>query len=208
VAELSFIPSIVSALSGLAGVWFGGHLTSKREAQKEQLRTKADATYLAILVGAHLDGFVDRCIAVSFDDGTEEGRPAGDDGIGHAATERTPVFDPLSLNVEWKSLPSDLMYGILNLPYKVEQLNRFLAPISEDDYPDYSEYFWERQVNFAQLGLDVLNLNSRLRNHAGLPAPDVIPRQRSRQEILEERVFKVGLRLAPYRTDSDSTQEQ
>jgi len=197
--DLSFIPSVVSAASGLGGVWLGGYLTSKREAQKEHTRAKAEATYLAILVGAHLDRFIDSCISLAFDDGTFEGQPAGDDGISHAPTESAPTFEPLSLGVEWKSLPPELMYGILNLPYKVEQLVSSLEPIAEYDFPDYTEFFWERQIRFAELGLDVCNLNFQLKTHATLPIPDVAPRTRSRETVLQDRMQTVKRRQSEHK---------
>src|SRR3546814_9621353 len=108
-------PSLISAASGLCGVWLGGQLTSKREAGREKDRERRESSYLAILVVAHLDRFVDGCVQVSFDDGTSEGRPAGKDGVYCEATVPPPSFDPLNLSVDWKVLPADLMYGILNL---------------------------------------------------------------------------------------------
>src|SRR3546814_17923200 len=75
------MPSLVSAVSGLCGVWLGGQLTFKREARREADRIKRESNYLVILVVAHLDRFIDGCVQVSFDNGMSEGRPAGEDGV-------------------------------------------------------------------------------------------------------------------------------
>jgi hypothetical protein len=81
--DWNFFPSLISAASGFGGVWLGGRLTWKREALRENDRVKKESGYLAILVVAHLDRFVNGCVQVSFDDGTSEGRPAGKDGVYH-----------------------------------------------------------------------------------------------------------------------------
>src|SRR3546814_5638870 len=44
------MPSLVSAVSGLCGVWLGGQLTFKREARREADRIKRESNYLVILV--------------------------------------------------------------------------------------------------------------------------------------------------------------
>ena len=128
-----------------------------------------EASYLAILVVAHLDRFANACLDVAFNNGTEEGRPAGANGCW-APTVRPPTFDPLALNVNWKALPLDLMYDILGMPYRIEHLQRDLSQIHKSDGPpDYSEYFWTRQSGYVVLGLEFSELGKRLREHAGLP---------------------------------------
>lgn len=165
--EWNFVPSIISAVSGLGGVWLGGYLTWRRESNRESTRAAKEAIYLAILVIAHLERFANECLQVAFDDGTTEGRPAG--GDYHAETVENPTFNPLTFDVDWKVLPSDLMYGILNLPYQNEQLANRLGSMRYDDPPDYTDYFWERQTCFAELGLEVSALCTKLRLHANLP---------------------------------------
>jgi hypothetical protein len=179
--------SLISAASGLGGVWLGGRLTWKREESRESDRIKKESGYLAILVVAHLDRFVNGCLQVSFDDGTGEGRPAGADGY-HQTTVSSPKFDPLALDFEWKVLPADLMYGILNLPYRTEQLENDIANTSEnDDPPDYAETFWTRQHGFAVLGLEVSELARKLRLYAGLPIDAPADGGRSRDDLLREQ---------------------
>ncbi|SOZ05310.1 conserved hypothetical protein [Cupriavidus taiwanensis] len=165
----SFLPSVITTLSGLGGVWLGARLTTRREELREAAKLERDARYLAILVVAHLDRLIDGCVAVVGDDGTSYGQPAGKDGT-LMATVKTPSFDPLSLDVEWKALPADLMYGILSLPYNIEVLNHKISMTGEfDSPPDYSDFFWERQHGYADLGLKVLELAYALRQYIGLP---------------------------------------
>ncbi|CAE6843983.1 hypothetical protein R69658_06854 [Paraburkholderia aspalathi] len=166
----AFVPSIISAVSGLAGVALGGVLTSSRERSRELSANAKAADYLAILVVAHLDRFVDACVDVVGDDGTAYGQPAGKGGE-HEVTVDRPRFDPLAIDVDWKSLPAELMYPILNLPYRIETLEHHISSIAEHDTPpDYAAFFWERQHGYAVMGIEVSALAARLRENAKLPA--------------------------------------
>lgn len=190
--DWNFLPSLISAASGLSGVWLGGRLTSSREAKRERERLEKDASYLAILVVAHLDRFANGCLYVALDDGTSEGRPAGDNDF-HRATVQPPVFDPLELKVEWKALPADLMYGILNLPYRAEQLASHVSGVWEfDDPPDFTETFWTRQYGYAVLGLEVSELALQLRQYAGLPIKPAKAGDWSRDDALREQRDKIA----------------
>ncbi len=190
----AFMPSLITAAAGLGGVALGGFLTWQREASRQKDRDKKEASYLAILVVAHLDRFVDGCLRVSYDDGTIEGEPAGSGGMSHP-TEKAPTFDALALTVDWKVLPADLMYGILNLPYKTEQL---VNSIIWDDPPDYGDAFWTRQEGFAVLGLAVSELALTLRKHAGLPVEKLVAGKWNREDALRQQRDKVTKERADY----------
>lgn len=169
VVDLNFLSNLIPAAAGLCGVWLGATLTSKREESREATRSQKEASYLAILVVTHLDRFVNGCARVVSDDGTSYGQPAGKDGV-YETTVEPPDFDPLSLDVEWKSLPSKLMYEILSLPYAIEMLNHRIEAAGEyDSPPDYADFFWERRHGYAYMGLKVSELACQVRQHAGLP---------------------------------------
>lgn len=178
--------------AGLAGVWFGASLAGRREEKRERQRIEKEFSYLAILAIAHLDRLANDCVDVALDDGTSEGRPAGPDGDYHMATTSTPEFEPLSLEVEWKVLPADLMYGILNLPYQIEQLGNRVSGIWEHDAPpDYTQTFWFRRSGFARLGLEASDLAAQLRKHAGLPAEPAAEGEWNRDECMREQIEKI-----------------
>jgi len=185
-----FLPSVLSAASGLGGVLLGSKLTSRREVLRDaELRTQ-ELSYLAILMSAHLDQFVERCLAVSFDDGTRYGAPSREDGT-YEPTEDLPEFEPLKIDVKWKILPPDLLYGILNLPYKVEQMRRYTNNVSENDHPpDYADFFHARQVGFARIGIEAMELAQRLRARADLPPPPARPGGWDLESTLRERAKK------------------
>jgi hypothetical protein len=196
--EWSLVQSTISAITGLGGVWLGGQLTSRREEARESERNMKDAAYLAILVVAHLNRFANRCLQVALDDGTEEGRSAGNGGC-YEPTVVPPVFDPLTLEVNWRALPAELMYEVLSLPQSTAELERHIGSALEfDGPPDYSEFFWTRQRGYAVLGLQVSELATRLFAHAGLPATAHHPTIRSRDDLLLAQRDKIDREMQGY----------
>jgi hypothetical protein len=170
VFDSSFLVPLISGGMGLAGVWMGGRMVTRREEEKEKARVKSEAGYAAILIMAHLDRLITRCVELAFDDGTAEGRPAGSDYVTHVFTVGSPEFDPLAIDVDWKSLPTDLLHSILNLPYQIEVLDyKVFDILDNDDPPEHDETFWTRQIGYAELGLEISNVVKRLRRHAALP---------------------------------------
>lgn len=161
----------VPVVGSLGGVVLGAGVTWVRDALRERRELSRESAYLAILVVAHLDSFVDECVQVAFDDGTSEGRPAGDGHTFYQATVSLPTLDLLSLDVDWKVLPARLMYGVLGLPHRLQQIATRLRDPGFNDPPDYSEFFHERQYRFAVFGREVSTLSRLLRVHANLPAP-------------------------------------
>jgi hypothetical protein len=144
-----------------------------------------------------LDRFVYRCVDVAHDDGTSYGQYDKD---GCARIQITPPeFKPSDLDVDWRSLPSNLMYKILNLPNKIETANEAIS--STFDHvagpPHYEEGFEARQLHYSELGLHAMDLAARLREYAKLPAfktpenwnPGEMLNNKKRQiiEIQEER---------------------
>jgi hypothetical protein len=154
--------------------------------------------YLAIFVVAHLDRFADKCLHVAHDDGTEDGRPAASNGC-HEVTVAPPTFDPLVFEVNWKALPAGLMYDILGLPHRVEQLHHHISGVGEyDDPPEYAEFFWARQHGYAVLGLEVSAIAQRLREYAELPSLPPNPNGWDRDAELRSIRDKIAGERAAY----------
>jgi hypothetical protein len=196
--DWNVLQSLISGATGLGGVWLGGYLTSRRDGLRERDRIQKETTYLAILVAAHLDRFVNDCVQVACDDGTNEGRPAGDGISFYAVTVPSPTFDPLALEVDWKVLPPELMYEILNIPRRAQQLEQHLSDPGFDDPPEYSEFFWERQYAFAALGIEVSNIAQQLLAHAGLSVASQGPGERKRHNLLHDQMKKMKEQRATY----------
>lgn len=190
--------AIISALSGLAGVGIGAYLTHLREQHNEKTKDGREGSYLAILVGSHLDRFANGCWGCALDDGTECGQPAGGDGR-YQTTVEPPHFSPLEIDVEWKVLPKSLLYDILQISDKHERISNRLANIAEHGDPyDLGEYFWVRQRDYAELGLHTSAIAKRLRTHAGLPTEEAHAGEWNRDVSLQEAIDDIDKQRAAY----------
>lgn len=199
--EWTQINNLTSVIAPLLGVWLGARLTWKREEARENARIRKETEYIAILVGAHLERFATSCLHVALDDGTEDGRPAGTNGC-HSPTASSPTFDPLELDVNWRELPVGLMYDILSIPNKIDDLNHRIAEASEDDGPpEYTKSFTARQYGYAALGLEVSEMAQRLRKQAALPVPSTIPGTWGRDDQLREQINKMDRRIKNFQTN-------
>lgn len=160
---MSELAAWISAISGFAGVVVGAGLTYLKEAQIQKVKTKKERDYLAILVASELDRFVAGCAEVVSDDGVP-------DQYGYYAPRVTPPkFEPHLLTVEWKALPSRLMYDVLRLPFRAEQASGYISSVGEhDDPPDFNEYFQIRQYEYARLGVAAATFAETLRNEIGI----------------------------------------
>lgn len=185
------ISAIISACAGIGGVLLGNSFLTLKEVVIGHRKRKKDAEYLAILVVSHLDRFTTGCLDVAHDNGEIEGRPAGNGGQYWATTTKPPVLQPLDINVDWKSLPRDLMYSVLRIPDMQEKLQHRLADRYDyDDFPDFGDYFLARQSGYAQLGLEVETVAANLRKHTGMTdvpqEPDDWDKKKAFREIIAQ----------------------
>ena len=109
---------------------------------------------------------------------------------------KAPKFEPLAFGVEWKSLPANLMYEILDLPYKAEVANQCVSAAFEyaATPPNFEEGFEERQLQYATLGIAASQLTTKLRNYASLPTRSVGEWDPVR--YMEEQKATIGVRRA------------
>lgn len=161
---------MLEALIGLLGVIVGASITAVREHWASKASTQKSAEYLAIRVVSVLDGFAEKCAYVVGDDGLSHGQ-RGPDGC-RSVQVSTPEFSVESLDVDWKSIPSNLMYEILSLPNRVSAADQKIGGVREyaAHPPDYEELFEERQIQYGALGLKAASISDELRKLYGIPA--------------------------------------
>jgi len=203
------VSAIISAAAGISGVLLGNSFTAIKDWVIHRSKRQKDTAYLAIIVVSHLDRFATGCLHVALDDGTRyDGRPAGRNEEENVPTVKPPEFQPLDLNVEWKVLPQNLMYAILLLPNKREQIQSRLAGLSDfdEDYPEHSDYFWARRRDYSELGLEASDLARRLRKHAGIPVKEPKAGAWSRDQEFRDVIVRIDderkeaeRRIAEYR---------
>ena len=160
-----------SAIIGLVGVALGALLTVARELWISHREKKKRAEYLAIRVTCILERYSSSCVEVAGDDGERYGR----DEQGCIRLESLPpeiCFE--NLDVDWHSLPSSLMYRVLNFPSHIEEANGIISSVFEFVAfpPDYDEGVEERQFQYSKLGILAHELASDLRNKYGMPVKE------------------------------------
>jgi len=160
-------------------------------------RIQSELEHLVVVVGAQLESFATSCLTVAQDDGTDEwGIGRGTQGRHEPSTE-PPEFDPLRLSVNWQVLPQELLQEVFMLAERRTQIGQLVsdaAYLAHDAPPEHTEYFWERRLRYAQLGLFVSQLASDMRAKVALPPlraaewPTRSPgeRDQSLREIVEE----------------------
>ena len=144
---------------GLIGVILGGFIAFGNNWLSERRNRKKHGEYLAIRIVCVLDKFIEGCLAVMRDSGQE-------DSEGYSrATANTPSLDLNIPDIDWKSIPSSLMYEALMLPSYIEESDRIIDSVVEyvASPPDYSEVFEARQFQYARLGVRAYSLAEKLR---------------------------------------------
>ena len=156
------------AIIGLIGVFLGAALSITRELWLDYRSQKKKAEYLAILVACILDRYVDGCVSVVSDNGL-----TNQDGIT-VTQVTTPDLDLNSIDVDWQSLPSDLMYEILSFPNLIEEANHKISSVAEyvASPPDFEEVYEERHYEYAILGIKAAQLAEKFRQTYSLPIRD------------------------------------
>lgn len=170
--DASWLVILTPAIFGLVGVLLGTVLATLKEWWFSHRNDARDARYLAVQVVGQLDRYVFACSEVVTDDGLSQGQR---DEHGYRVTQvKSPKFSPETLSVEWRSIPVNLLYEILDLPYKAEVATHIIEAASENaNPPDFDDYFEERQLQYANLGLLAAAIAVRLRKQAKLPERSV-----------------------------------
>lgn len=164
------LAALIAALSGVVGVALGAALTLLREVLMQRRKEQKDVAHLVGLVAGALERFSSACANTANDDG-ELTYPPGEEPFRVDRT-KDPEFSVDKLDVEWKALPADLMFKILDLPYRIDEAHRFIEGASEHAAfpPDFEEYYEERRYQFSILGADAGRLAASLRRYAKVPA--------------------------------------
>ncbi|MEL0657748.1 hypothetical protein V6255_01245 [Psychromonas arctica] len=150
---------------GLIGVVVGSVLTVLREHYSEWRAHRTDARYLAVRLTCLLDNFVGDCFEVVCDNGEQD-----EQGISTPMIS-APKFNVNDLDGKWQSLPFEYMYEALDLPNKLTDSNERVSFAAEygDGFPDYIDFFKERQYQFSVLGLQAAILSNKLREKYSMP---------------------------------------
>ena len=158
-----------SGVFGLDGVIIGAGLTTLKDVYLQARKDRKALEYLAVQVSFALDDYVRGALEVVCDDGLDDGQ-RDDRGCLHPIAEY-PELRPQALEVDWTSLPADMMHEVFDLPIRTKDAIGAIGQVGEHGVgpPDYEDYFEERVIQFASLGLQASDLADRIRSLAVLP---------------------------------------
>lgn len=194
--DLTVIVALIGGLSGVLSSLITAKVTSAaaiRQAERDQDKQSADdaknAAYLTAQIAPVLRAYAAACELVSADEGEVDQTPGRYTGITDV-TVNAPTFAVSGFEVEWKSLPPDLMADVLTFHEKGDAVAQRLQGRAYSDPPEYTAFFTDRMRFYAQLGIDALSLAGRLHKHAGLApnqeAADLLDRLTAELSSLDE----------------------
>lgn len=157
---------------GLAGVLVGVVLTKFSDYLTESRRVKKHAEYLAIRAVTQLDSFIDDCSDVVWDNGEPCGDRDNNDYGYRYPQVKLPSFKVDDLDVDWKSIPANLMYGVLSIESRINEANMQIQGTAEhcSGPPDFEDLFHERQKQYADLGIYASEIADSFRKKYAIPS--------------------------------------
>lgn len=174
--DLTTIAALIGGLSGVLSALITAKISSaaaRRQADRDAAKRSDDdaknAAYLTAQIAPVLRAYAAACELVSMDEGEIDQTPGKYTGITEV-TVNAPTFVVSGIEVEWKSLPHDLMADVLTFYEKDDAVTQRLQSRAYSDPPEYPDFFNDRMRFYAQLGLDALRLADRLHEHAKLTA--------------------------------------
>ncbi|MGM8715002.1 hypothetical protein [Enterobacter hormaechei] len=156
----SLWPQIFTAAAAFGGVWYGQWLITQREKGAAEAKQARERLFIGTELICLLEHFADQCSDVACD--TEPDKE-------NWSVKDLPLLSLEGIEGDWRSLPSELLFLIRNLPalnrearYVIESVFRYESP------PDVAE---SARYQYARLGLKVLLIAWRLRRICDLPPP-------------------------------------
>jgi hypothetical protein len=160
-------------LFGFSGVVLGSMVSAifavLKDVYADSRSKKKEAEYLAIRMVCIFDSFVEGCASVAHDDGMSHGQRDHD---GFATFQViAPELDIQLEDVNWKSLPPELMYEALYFPNLVKDAESYINGTAEfvATAPYFTEAFEERRIQYVRLGLAADELVVKLRAKYKIP---------------------------------------
>jgi hypothetical protein len=153
---------MTEGLWGLGGVVLGAALTTPLTLFKDwwmvSQNRKRQAYYLAIRVVCVLDQYIESCAHVACEDDEHIGRDDSGAPVSDFEDPKKPTYPD---DIDWRSIKPNLMYRILSFPNEIDAASR--AIFKEWEFGDVWDAFYERQSQYAGLGLTAASITDKLR---------------------------------------------
>ncbi|WP_029589803.1 hypothetical protein [Franconibacter helveticus] len=186
-----------SLIGGVAGGVIG-HFTNHAIVWfKENKQSSPERRFICVEIVFLLESYSRKCAEVVNDDG----EPTDPHGELTPVVLLPDVIDYSVIKGNWRALKSETMYGICSLPPLQRRAVDNISFMSEmSSLPDNREYFDERQLQFAQLGLKAAKLACEIRKENLFPESDlktwVIP-------TMQEKISQITSKRERYKVDEE-----
>ena len=183
-ASDDFGKAVLTVSGTLVITAFGAFIGGAKDIALDWWKRRRLVKYQAMLIATKLDQFIADCVAV-----IDEPKLRDQNGEIQGTVPNPSI--EWSAEIDWPSIPSELMYRCLLLPARakaaVETANFIYEHVSGP--PDYIEYFEELEQRFSEVGLQAVHILNRLKENYGVHSQeryDIAP-----QETFERAIEKV-----------------
>lgn len=150
---------------------------------------KGKALYLAVRIVNQLDKYAFDCLNVVKDEGLRNAKDI------RQPEEKTPPPPIYPNDIDWTSIDCKLMECIVSLTNKAEEADISISHTIEFEVagpPDYEEFFEERQLQYALLGLKTREIIEKLRNKYSVSSRNVNTcRDEHLESVLQKKVGEI-----------------
>lgn len=166
-AKDDFGKTVLTVFGTLVVTAFGAFLGGVKDIALDWWKRRGFAKYNAMIIATKLDQFIADCV-----DLTDDPKFTDEQGIVQGTVPNPTLEWPKE--IDWPSLPSELMYRCLLLPERArsatEAANFIAANVSGP--PDYTEFFEELELRFSEVGLHAVHILQRLKESYGVQSQD------------------------------------
>jgi hypothetical protein len=134
-----------------------------RELVTAHWKRENEAGVLAFTLATQLDEFISKCSDVVTNGWTEDER-----GMPTSTMNTPSISFPSDL--DWWVFPKELQHEIRSLPNKVDVADRALDNTWE--HGDPWDVYYEREMRYAEIGLEAIKINAKLAKRYGVPLLD------------------------------------
>ncbi len=175
---------IITVVVTLIVTTFGAFLGGFKDVVLDWWKRRRQVKYQAMLLATTLDHFITQCIDV-----IDEEKYEDEHGVVHGTVPNPSIKWPEE--IDWPSIPSELMYRCLLLPGRVKAASETATFVADhvSGPPDYSEYFEELEHRFSEVGLHAVHILNRLKESYDVQSQDRY--YDSPQQIFERTINKI-----------------
>lgn len=159
----------ITAGAAIGAVMLTHRFTLKREKAAAEGKQTRERYFIGTELVFMLERFSQRCVAAAYESGYY------DHETGYIqVTHDLPDIGYSSITGDWRSLPQDLMYRLIQIPVLQEEARKSVAAAFNNDSPwDGDDGLYELNKQSCLLGLRAIRLSRELRRLCAMPEDEL-----------------------------------